>query len=148
MQVVFLQNIKNIARKGDIKNVKDGYYFNFLLPRKLAVQATPAKVKEMESMRQKQAMEKEKVMEQAAEVIEKLKGLKVSIKAKSHGDKLYGSITEKEISEAIAKEAKVELEPKYLKLSEHIKVAGTYEIPVNLSEEYKTTVTITIKGEK
>ena len=148
MQVIFLQNIKNVARKGDLKNVKDGYYFNFLLPKKLAIIATPAKIKETESLQKKQTMEKEKVMEHAAEVIKKLKNLKITMKAKAHGDKLYGSITEKEVAEAIAQETNVELDTKYLKLSEHIKVAGTYEIPVHLTEDHKTTITLVIKGEK
>jgi large subunit ribosomal protein L9 len=131
-----------------MKNVKDGFFMNYLLPRKLADVATQDKVKQAEEMRKKQVVQHERIREQAGEIKEKLKGLKVTIKAKSKGDKLYGSITEKEILKALEDKLNVRLEKEHLLLSEHIKVVGTYEIPVRLTEGVEGKFTLEIKAEK
>lgn len=146
MQVVFVQDIKGIARKGDVKNVKDGYFHNFLMPRKLAVIATPSKLKEAEIMRKTELVQKGRIVEQAAEIQKKLKGLKLTVKSRANGDKLYGSITEKEVIDLIEKEVNVRLDKHNIALSEHIKVVGTYEIPVKLAEGVEAKVTLSVKG--
>lgn len=148
MQVVLKQDIKSLGRKGEVKNVKDGYFQNFLLPKNLAEVATPGKIAEAEQMRKRQLIEKEKIGEQAQEITKKLKGLKITLKGKAKGDKLYGSITEKEILDAIQEKINVRLEKHHLVLSEHIKVVGVYEIPVRLQEGMETKFTLEIKGEK
>lgn len=148
MQVVFIQSIKGVAKKGEVKNVKDGYFQNYLLPHKMAVVATAAKLKEAESMRKNEVLQKDKVAEQAHEIKAKLKNLKLMFKGKANGDKLYGSIGEKEIIDLIEAETKVKLDRQHVKLSEHIKVLGTYEIPILLTEGVETKVTLTVKGEK
>ena len=148
MQVVFTQNVKGIARKGEVKNVKDGYFQNFLFPRKLAVIATDAKVREAETMRKHETITKDRVKEQAHELQKKLTGLKITIKSKANGDKLYGSISEKDIVDAIEKDAKVQLGKSNVVLSDHIKVVGTYEIPIALTEGVEAKITLVVKGEK
>lgn len=148
MQVVFIQDIKNIARKGDVKNVKDGYFQNYLMPRKLAVLATEAKMKEAQQMKKQMVVEKEKIKEQAQELKKKLDGHKITIKGKSKGDKLYGSIGEKEIADLLEKDFKVRFTKEHFKLSEHIKVVGSYEIPVKLADGVEAKVMLEVKGEK
>jgi large subunit ribosomal protein L9 len=148
MQVVFTQDVKSVARKGDVKNVKDGYFQNYLLPKKLAALATPAMVRFSEEMKKKQVIEKEKLKEQAEELKGKLDGKKLSFKMKSKGDKLYGSIKEKDVAELIEKEFNLKLGKDSIKLSEHIKVAGSYEIPVKLSENVEAKILLEVKGEK
>jgi large subunit ribosomal protein L9 len=148
MQVVFIKDIPKVVRKGDVKNVKDGYFQNYLLPRKLAVIATAAKIKEAEEIRKKQLVEKEKIKEQSHDLKKKLDGYEITIKMKAKGDKLYGSIGEKEITDIIEKELKIRLGKEHVKLSEHIKVAGSYEIPVKLTEGVEAKVMLTVKGEK
>ncbi len=148
MQVVFTQNVKGVARKGEVKNVKDGFYQNFLLPKKLAVIATEGKVREAEIMRKNETVTKDRIKEQAQELQKKLSGLKITLKSKANGDKLYGSITEKDILDALEKEAKVQLGKSNVVLSEHIKVVGTYEIPIMLTEGVNTKITLIVKGEK
>jgi large subunit ribosomal protein L9 len=147
MQVVFLGDIKGIARKGDVKNVKDGYFQNYLLPRKLAAQATSAMIKQAEEMRKKMVVENERVKEKASEIAKMLEGKKVTLKSKAKGDKLYGSIGEKEIADVVEKELKVKVRKEDIVLSEHIKVAGTYEIPVKLSEGVEAKILLVVKGE-
>ena len=148
MQVVFIQDIKSIAKRGDVKNVADGYFQNYLLPRKLAAVATPAMIKQAEEMRKKALIEKEKVKEQAQEIKNRIDGFKMVLKRKAKGDKLYGSINEKELAEILEKEFKVKLGKEHILLSEHIKVAGSYEVPVRLAEGVEAKILLDIKGEK
>lgn len=148
MQVVFTQDVKNVARRGEVKNVKDGYFQNFLLPQRLAVLATAAKIREAEQMKKNQLIQKGRIKEEAGAIQKKLEGLKVTIKGKARGDKLYGSITEKELIDAIEQKSKVRLGRENVMLSEHIKVLGSYEIPVKLTEGVEAKVLLEIKGEK
>ncbi len=147
MQVVFTGDIKGIARKGDVKNVKDGYFQNYLLPRKLAAPATPAMIKQAEELRKRQVVENEKSKEKAAEIAKMLEGKKITLKSKAKGDKLYGSIGEKEIADAIEKELKVKVKKEDIVLSEHIKVAGDYEVPVRIAEGVEAKILLNVKGE-
>lgn len=148
MQVVFTQDITKTAKKGELKNVKKGYFRNYLLPRKLAVAATESKIKETELMRKNMILQQEKIKTQAEELKKKLEGLELTIKGKSSGDKLYGSIGEKEILDAIAKKTQIHLAKENIQLSEHIKVLGKYEIPVHLTETIRVKILVEIKSEK
>jgi len=148
MQVILKQNVPNLGKKGELKNVKDGFFMNYLQPHNLAEVATAAKIKEAESMKKREVVQNERIKEKAGEIKEKLKGLKITIKAKAKGDKLYGSITEKEILKALEDKIDLRLEKEHLLLSEHIKVVGTYEVPVRLTEGVEGKFTLEIKPEK
>ncbi len=148
MQVILKQNVPALGKKGEVKNVKEGYFQNFLQPKGLAEVATTAKVQEAQEILKKLTVQKERITEQANEIQKKLKGLKITIKAKAKGDKLYGSITEKEIIDALEQKINVRLEKHHLALSENIKVVGTYEIPVHLTDSVSAKVTLEVKGEK
>ncbi len=148
MQVILKQNVQHLGKKGEMKNVKDGYFMNFLQPRNLAEVATPVKIKQAEEMRKREVVQHGRIQEQAGEIKGKLKGLKITIKAKAKGDKLYGSITEKEILKALEDKLNIRFEKENLLLSEHIKVAGTYEVPVRLAEGVEGKFTLEVKGEK
>lgn len=148
MQVVFTKDVKNVARRGEVKNVADGYFHNFLLPHGFAAIATPAKMREAEQIKKNQVVQKERIKEEAGELQKKLGGLRVTIKGKARGDKLYGSIGEKELIDAIEEKSKIRLGRENVMLSEHIKVLGSYEIPVKLAEGVETKVMLEVKGEK
>ena len=148
MQVILKQNVKHLGKKGELKNVKDGYFMNFLAPRALAEVATDAKIKHAKEILKREVVQHERIRENAAEIKEKLKGLKITLKAKAKGDKLYGSITEKEILDALEAKLNVRLEKQHLILSEHLKVVGTYEVPVRLTEGVEGKFTLEIKAEK
>lgn len=145
MQVVLTKDIPGVGRKGEIKNVKEGFFSNFL-SKKGAVVATDEKIKEAKQIQKRQVVEKERIAEQAQEISKKMKGLKIVLKGKAKGDKLYGSITEREILDALQEKLNVRLEKEHLLLSEHIKVLGTYEIPVRLKEGVETKFTLEIKA--
>jgi large subunit ribosomal protein L9 len=148
MQVILKQNVPTLGKKGDVKNVKDGYYLNYLLPRKLAELATPERLKTAEHYRKREVVQHERIKEQSAELKEKIDKLKIVLKAKAKGDKLYGSITENEILKAIEEKLNVRLDKQHLLLSEHIKVVGTYEVPVRLVEGVEAKFILEVKPEK
>ena len=103
MQVLLTQNVAGIGRKGEVKNVKEGYFKNFLFPKKLAVVATAGKVEEAAKMRENEVVRKDRLIEEAKEIAKKIDGMTVTIKSKAKGDKLYGSIAEKDIIDALPK---------------------------------------------
>ncbi len=147
MQVVLTQNVPSLGHKGDVKNVKDGYFQNFLCPRKMAMPATPSALKQAEETRKREVVTHEHIREQAQELKEKIDIAKVTLKAKAKGDKLYGSITEREIINALEKKLNIRLQKEHLLLSEHIKTVGAYEIPVKLAEGIEARFMLEVKNE-
>lgn len=147
MQVLFQQNVAGVGRKGEVKNVKEGFYKNFLAPRKLAIIASEGKIKEAMEMRKHEVVRKDRLTEEAKEIAKRIDGTVIVIKSKAKGDKLYGSISEKDIIEALREKANVELEKDHLKMSEHIKVVGSYEIPVHIAEGADAKIVVEVKGE-
>lgn len=148
MQVLFIQDVRNVAHKGDIKEVKEGYFQNFLVPRKLAVLANESMKKQSEKMKQTAVVRKGRLADQAQNVKKKLDGLTLKLSEKANGDKLYGSIAEKDLIEAIMKEAKVELDKSHVKMDEHIKTVGSHKVKIQISDGVEAMITVDIKGAK
>ena len=148
MQVLFLQNVKNVAHKGDIKEVKEGYFQNFLVPRKLAIPATESMKKQSEKMKQTAVVRQGRLAERAQEVKKTLDALTVNFSEKANGDKLYGSIAEKDVLEAVMKEAKVELAKTNVKMDEHIKTVGSHKVKIQVADGVEATITVAVQGAK
>lgn len=137
MKVILQQDVKGQGKQGQLIDVADGYARNFLLPRKLAVVATAegmAMIKQQEKARIKKT-EADKAA--ALALAEKLQGILVKIPARSGGPggKLFGAVTSKEISEALAEQHGIEIEKNKLVQDEHIKTFGQYEIKCRLGSE-------------
>ncbi|NLM42923.1 MAG: 50S ribosomal protein L9 [Clostridiales bacterium] len=148
MKVVLLQDVKSLGKKDDIVNVSDGYARNFLLPKKLAVEATDTKLKEISD--KKKVLEKKKAqeMEEAKALAEKLSNIEVVIKTKAGvSGKLFGSITAKDIADIIKKEHKIEIDRKKIVLDDAIKSLGTQEIEIKVYPEIAAKVKVTIVEE-
>jgi len=147
MKVILQQDVKGQGKKGEAINVSDGYARNFLLPRKLAVQATQENLAEMklqEKARQKK-MEAEKAA--ALETATKLEGIQVMMPARAGGPggKLFGSVTTKEISEALFEQHGIEIEKNKIVQDEHIKAFGPYEIKCKLGHEVSGVIHVLVK---
>ena len=147
MKVVFIQNVKNVAKKGEVKNVADGYFYNFLLPGKYAVVATATKMAQVDEAMKKAVIERERLISEAKAVQSKLNNVAVVLKAKSNNGKLYGSFNEKDIIDAIEKKTNIRLGKDNLKLKGSIKETGKFDIHVVLAEGYKATVNLEVKSE-
>ncbi|MFH1534320.1 MAG: 50S ribosomal protein L9 [Nitrospirota bacterium] len=148
MQVLLNKDVKTLGYRGDIINVKNGYFRNYLFPRGLAEVAN-AKVKKLaEERNEKRTLQKERVLDNVKDVLKKLKGLSVTIKAKvSDKGKLYGSITEADVVEAIKAGAKVELEKDFIKM-DHFKELGEHKAKVHLGEGVEEEITVVLEAEE
>jgi len=133
MKVLLLQDVRDQGKKGETINVSDGYARNFLLPRKLALEVTPQLMRELEqkeeAKKRREAEEKKAALELAA----KLESLLVKINISSGNDgRLYGSVTSKDIAEALAAQHNITVDKRKLQLDDSIKAYGTYAVEVKL----------------
>ena len=148
MRVVFLDDVENVARAGEIKMVADGYARNFLLPRKLAAAATTATVQQAEARAKQIAKEQEKIDEGARAIAEKLSASPVAITARAgEGGRLFGSVTASDIAEELGKRGAGAIEHRQVILDGPIKEVGTYTVPVILTRNVRTEVSDEVKAE-
>ena len=147
MKVLLNKDVKKLGFRGDIVDVKPGYFRNFLFPNQTAIVATE-KIIELATERNKDRMlKKEQILKNAKEVLEKLKGLEITLKEKvSSKNKLYASVAEQEIVEAIEKASKVEITKDLLKM-DHIKTTGTHKVIVHLGQGLESEITVNVEKE-
>ncbi len=146
MKVILQQDVKGQGKKGQMVNVSDGYARNFLLPRGLAVEANNANVNTMNTQNAAKEHHKEMAIKAAQEMADKIKDKTVTLMAKmGENGKLFGSITVKEIAEAIEKELGVTVDKKKMDLANPIKGAGVYSVTVKLHPSVSTTVHVSVK---
>lgn len=147
MKVLLLTDVKGQGKKDEIKNVSDGYARNFLLPRKLAVEVTPAVLAELEARRaEKKRIEAEELA--AAEAVARsLDPLLIKVTLNSGADgKIYGSVTARDICDALAAQHKIEIDKYRVILPEPIKNFGTFEIKVKLHPDVQGTLHVLVAG--
>ncbi len=147
MKVILLQDVKGKGKKGQMLEISDGYARNFLLPKKLAVEATPDAVNTMR-MNDKAAAEKAaKERAEALEISKKLREMTVTVTAKGGGaGKLFGSITSQEIADALKEKSGIAIDKRKIVLSDPIKNVGTYTVQCKLG--YEITAPLTVKIEE
>ena len=145
MKVIFLQDVKGSGKKGELKNVADGYARNMLLPKGYAVEATP---ENMNKLAGAQASAQHKIdmdIKSANEAAAKLKGKKVTIIAKAGSNgKLFGSVTAANVAEAISKDLGVKIDKKKITLSTDIKNFGSYTANVKLYNGIAETIDVEV----
>lgn len=145
MKVIFLKDVKGQGRKGELKEVSDGYARNYLFPKKLAFEATPAAIEEVK--RKEAHLEKLRKEEKAeAEALAKrLEKLSVEIKGNSgQGGKLFGAITSQEIAEALESQHGIAIEKNKIEQSEPIKRHGNYSIRAKLGYGVSADFTLVV----
>ena len=144
MKVILLQDVKGKGKKGQMLEISDGYARNFLLPRKLAVEATADAVN-TKKMNDKAAAEKAaKERAEAVETSKKLRELTLTVTAKGGGaGRLFGSVTNQEIADALKANAGITLDKRKIVISDPIKNVGTYTVQCKLG--YEITAPLTVK---
>lgn len=149
MKVILLVEVKTLGKKGDVVNVADGYARNFLFPRKLATQATEGSLKSLEQIKQVEAKKEDTARSEAEALAAKLLGKTIEIESKTGKEgKLYGSITTKDVAEAIKRELGLEVDKKSIHLPEPIKTAGQTTVSIKLYPEIDVEVTVKITGKE
>jgi large subunit ribosomal protein L9 len=148
MQVILRQNIEKLGHRGDIVNVADGYARNYLLPRRLAVPATEANKKIVEQERQAHLRREVRERSEAEELARLLAGVTVTIpqKAGEH-DQLFGSVTAKDIADALQKQNYV-VDRRKIQLEEPIKQLGEYKVPVRLHKDVTAEILVQVVKEE
>ena len=149
MKVILQQDVKGQGKKGQMVEVSDGYGRNFLLPRKLAVEATAENVNTMKMQDKAKAarLAEEKAAAQA--LAERLEGVQVKIKARAgQGGKLFGSITSKEISEELKKQFDMDINKSKIVLGDPIKSFGAFEVKCKLGSEVSGVINLLVIEEK
>ena len=146
MKVILLQDVKGKGKKGQMLEVSDGYARNFMLPKKLAIEATPDAIN---TMRMNDKATQERIAREKAEALatsKKLREMTVVVKAKGGGaGRLFGSVTNAEIADALAKQG-VKLDKRKIVLNETIKNVGTYTATCKLG--YEITAPLSVKIEE
>jgi large subunit ribosomal protein L9 len=148
MRVILRQDVEKVGLRGEVVDVAPGYARNFLLPRKLAETATPAKVAELRKHEEKRAKHEAQTFEQAQEIAARLEGteLRFDVQAGETGT-LFGSVTATDIAEAAWNELKVRIDRRKLELPESIKRIGRYQIPVELFADVTATLRVAVVPE-
>ena len=141
MKVVLLADVKGSGKKGELVNVSDGYARNFLFPKKLAKEANAQALNELKYAEESKAFKIKQETEAAQASADKINGKSVSILAKAgQGGKLFGSVTAKEIAEAIKKQYGVDVDKRKIDTKGDMKAFGTYECEVKLYSGITATV--------
>lgn len=148
MQIILQEDVEKLGTRGQLVEVAEGYARNFLLPRKLGLEATAGNLKRLEKMRanfaKKEATEKAAAQQQG----ELLAAVSLEFTRKAgENDQLFGSVTSGDIAEALAAKG-FEIDKKRIVLAEPIKIMGDYEVPVKLHREISANVKIAVKKEE
>ncbi|EGL82385.1 50S ribosomal protein L9 [Caldalkalibacillus thermarum TA2.A1] len=142
MKVILQQDVKGVGKKGEVKEVSDGYARNYLLKQNLAVEATPGNMKALMKKKQSEQKKAEEELRQAKELAAKLEQETVTLTAKAgEGGKLFGSITNKQIADQL-KKMNYKIEKRKIVLDEPIRSLGVTHVPVKLHPEVTATLKV------
>lgn len=146
MKVIFLEDVKGTAKKGEIKEVSDGYAKNFLLKNKKAVVADSVNLNDLQQKKSADAFHEAERVKEAKGLADKLKGKEFFIKAKvGENGKLFGAITTKEIADVISQNFEKEIDKRQVVLKDNIKTLGVFDIELKLYKNISTTVKVYVE---
>lgn len=147
MEVILLEDVKSLGKKGEIVKVNDGYARNFILPKKLGVEKTDKAMHDLKLQKAAEARKQQEILEEAQALAKKIEEGSIVLKIKGgEGGRTFGSVSTKEIVGALKEQLKVEIDKKKLQLAEPIRNFGTYHVPVRLHQ--KVTAEVTVKVEQ
>ncbi len=147
MEIILLQDVKALGKKGEVVKVNDGYARNFILPKKLGLEATKQNLYDLNMQKAAEEKRQKEILEEAKAFGKKLEELtiKISIKA-GEGGKTFGSVSTKEIAEEAKKQFNLDLDKKKLQLSDPIKNAGSYTVPVKLHPQVTAELKVKVEA--
>ncbi len=145
MQIILLEDVKGQGKKDEIIKVSDGYARNFILPKKLGVEATEKNIKELEIRKAEEAQRQKELYEEAAEFGKKLDSAKITVEMKGgEGGKTFGAVTAKEIAAGIKDQLGYDIDKKKLVLSDAIKNAGEYSVTIKLHPKVTANLKVVV----
>lgn len=146
MKVILLQDVKSLGKKGEIVNVNDGYARNFILPKKLGVEANGKNLNDLKLQKNNEAKVAQEHLDAAKKLAEELKAGKVVLTMKvGEGGRMFGSVSSKEIAEAVKSQMNLDIDKKKIQLKEQIKTLGTHIVSVKLHPEVTAELSVSVK---
>jgi large subunit ribosomal protein L9 len=146
MKVIFLKDVKGKGKKGEIKNVADGYANNFLIKQGLAVEANKENISKLNAQKKKEEKLAKEELAQAKQLKEQLEKLTVELSAKAgEGGRLFGSITSKQIADELQKKHNIKIDKRKIELEDAIRSLGYTKVPVKLHSEVTATLNVHVK---
>lgn len=149
MKVIFLEDVPNVAKASETKDVADGYGRNYLLPKKLAVLADSQAAGKVEAQLKRRAKEHAKVEAEMKELAKMLEGKEITFKAKAGAEgKLFGSVTGADISAELEKRHSLVVDKRKVELTEAIKQVGIYDVPIKLTGDIGAAIKVNVLAEE
>jgi large subunit ribosomal protein L9 len=146
MKVIFLKDVKGKGKKGEVKNVADGYAQNFLIKQGLAVEANSTNVSTLEGQKKKQEKLAAEELAEAKKLKETIEKITVELSAKAgEGGRLFGSITSKQIAEELQKKHNIKIDKRKIELEDAIRALGYTKVPVKLHTEVQAMLNVHVK---
>lgn len=147
MKVIVLEDVKALGKKGEIVNVNDGYARNFILPKKLGLEANTKNLNDLKLQNANEEKKAKEILEAAQAFAKDLESKSVVIKMKAgEGGRVFGSVSSKEIATAFKDQCGLDIDKKKIQLTDAIKAFGTYDVPVKLHQ--KVTGILKVKVEE
>ena len=145
MKVILIEDVKSLGKKGQLVDVNDGYARNFILAKKLGLEATPKNLNDLKLKKANDEKVAKEIYEEAKAFGERLKEMEVNVTIKTgEGGKIFGSVSTKEIAAAVKEQYGIDLDKKKMQLPEAIKALGTYEVPVKLHPKVTAKLTVQV----
>ena len=145
MEVILVQDVKSLGKKGDVVKVSDGYARNFILPKKLGVEATTKNLNDLKLQKANAEKIAAQQLAEAKDLAETISKLSITISMKAgEGGRAFGSVSGKEISRAIADQLNMEIDKKKFQISDPIKTFGTNEVPIKLHKDVTAKLAVKV----
>lgn len=149
MKVILTQDVKGTGAKGQVVNVADGYARNMLIPRGMAIEATPKALNDLKAKKETIIHRKEAALDIAKKISERLGGTQIKLAAKSGANgKLFGSVTAKDISDKLKKEHKIEIDKRCINVGDGIKSVGEHQVSVKLHPDVTAALKVIVEAEE
>ena len=148
MKVILQQDVKKVGSKGDVVEVSEGYGRNFLLPKKLAVEATAANLETAKQKANSAARKKQQATDEARLLAAQLEKVSVKVAVRiGEGGKLFGSVTGKDVADALAKEHGIDIDRRKISLKSEVTGVGEYEAVIKVHPEIQSTIRVLVVAE-
>ncbi|NLK29320.1 MAG: 50S ribosomal protein L9 [Clostridiales bacterium] len=147
MEIILTQDVKSLGKKGDIVKVSDGYARNFILPKKLGLEATKQNLYDLQQQKAAEEKRQKELLEEAKEFANKLEEITVKTTIKvGEGGKTFGSVSAKEIVAAVKEQFDIDIDKKKLQLSDPIKNAGSYTVKIKLHPQVTAEMKVMVEA--
>lgn len=148
MKIILLQDEKKLGKKGDVIEASEGYARNYILPKKIGVEATPKNMNDLKLQKANEEKKAKELLEQAQAMAKNLETKQIVVKIKAgEGGKVFGSVSTKEIAAAVKEQYGIEIDKKKIQLAENLKNFGTYEVVLKLHPAVAAKLSVKVTEE-